>query len=105
MYSPNARASKKGADFKVADLSLAEWGRKELQVAEHEMPGLMSLRAEYADSQPLAGARMRKANAWCRAMRHRPRQPRRLLLPIASTTPWSIFCCIVAYISADFPRL
>jgi adenosylhomocysteinase len=45
-------------DFKVADLSLADFGRKEIQLAEHEMPGLMSLRAEYADSQPLAGARI-----------------------------------------------
>ena len=45
-------------DFKVADLSLAEFGRKEIRLAEHEMPGLMSLRAEYADSQPLAGAKI-----------------------------------------------
>jgi adenosylhomocysteinase len=45
-------------DFKVADLSLAEFGRKEIRLAEHEMPGLMALRAEYADSQPLAGARI-----------------------------------------------
>ncbi len=46
------------ADFKVADLSLAPWGRKEIQLAEVEMPGLMALRAEYADAQPLAGARI-----------------------------------------------
>ena len=45
-------------DFKVADLSLAGFGRKEIQLAEHEMPGLMALRAEYGDSQPLAGARI-----------------------------------------------
>ncbi|NLA35757.1 MAG: adenosylhomocysteinase, partial [Actinobacteria bacterium] len=45
-------------DFKVADLSLAEFGRKELTLAEHEMPGLMATRAEYADSQPLKGARI-----------------------------------------------
>ncbi len=45
-------------DFKVADLSLAEFGRKEIRLAEHEMPGLMALRAEYGDSQPLAGARI-----------------------------------------------
>ncbi len=44
--------------FAVADLSLAEFGRKEIQLAEHEMPGLMALRAEYAESQPLAGARI-----------------------------------------------
>jgi adenosylhomocysteinase len=45
-------------DFKVADLSLAPFGRKEIQLAEHEMPGLMAVRAEYADAQPLAGARI-----------------------------------------------
>ncbi|MEE1781515.1 adenosylhomocysteinase, partial [Streptomyces sp. SP17BM10] len=45
-------------DFKVADLSLAPLGRKEIQLAEHEMPGLMSIRAAYAASQPLAGARI-----------------------------------------------
>jgi adenosylhomocysteinase len=45
-------------DFKVADLSLAAFGRKEIQLAEHEMPGLMALRAEYADQQPLKGARI-----------------------------------------------
>src|SRR6202522_4736482 len=45
-------------DFKVADLSLAEFGRKEIILAEHEMPGLMSIRAEYADAQPLKGARI-----------------------------------------------
>ncbi len=45
-------------DFKVADLSLAEFGRKEIRLAEHEMPGLMAIRAEYADAQPLKGARI-----------------------------------------------
>jgi adenosylhomocysteinase len=46
------------ADFKVADLSLAEFGRKEITLAEHEMPGLMAIRREYADAQPLTGARI-----------------------------------------------
>jgi adenosylhomocysteinase len=45
-------------DFNVADLSLAAFGRKEIQLAEHEMPGLMAVRAEYAPSQPLRGARI-----------------------------------------------
>jgi adenosylhomocysteinase len=45
-------------DYKVKDISLAEWGRKEITIAEKEMPGLMSLRAEYGDSKPLAGARI-----------------------------------------------
>ncbi|MCY3548424.1 MAG: adenosylhomocysteinase [Gemmatimonadetes bacterium] len=44
--------------FKVADLSLAEWGRNEIRLAEHEMPGLMAIRREYRDLQPLAGARI-----------------------------------------------
>jgi len=45
-------------DFKVADLSLADFGRKEIRLAEHEMPGLMSIREEYAATQPLKGARI-----------------------------------------------
>ena len=44
--------------FKVADLSLADFGRREIRLAEHEMPGLMAMRAEYAAAQPLAGARI-----------------------------------------------
>jgi adenosylhomocysteinase len=44
--------------YKVADLALAEWGRKEIRLAEHEMPGLMALRTRYAPSQPLAGSRI-----------------------------------------------
>jgi len=45
-------------DYKVADISLAEWGRKEMNIAETEMPGLMALREEYGDSKPLKGARI-----------------------------------------------
>jgi adenosylhomocysteinase len=45
-------------DFKVADLSLADFGRKEIELAEHEMPGLMATRREYAERQPLKGARI-----------------------------------------------
>src|SRR3954447_7767466 len=45
-------------DYKVADLSLAAFGRKEIQLAEHEMPGLMAIRREYAETQPLRGARV-----------------------------------------------
>ncbi|MBE1464212.1 adenosylhomocysteinase [Kibdelosporangium phytohabitans] len=47
-----------GLEFAVKDLSLAEFGRKEIELAEHEMPGLMAIRREYADSKPLAGARV-----------------------------------------------
>lgn len=45
-------------DFRVADIQLADWGRKEIQIAETEMPGLMALRAQYAKQQPLKGARI-----------------------------------------------
>ena len=45
-------------DYKVADISLAEWGKKEIEMAEVEMPGLMAIRDEYGDSKPLAGARI-----------------------------------------------
>src|SRR6187455_624574 len=44
--------------YKVADLSLAEWGRKEMRLAEQEMPGLMALRERYGKTQPLSGARV-----------------------------------------------
>ena len=45
-------------DYKVADLALADWGRKEIRIAETEMPGLMAIREEYAASQSLKGARI-----------------------------------------------
>src|SRR6201985_1381153 len=47
-----------GIDFKVADLSLADYGRRDIELSEQEMPGLMSLRREYHDVQPLKGARI-----------------------------------------------
>ena len=46
------------SDFKVADISLAAWGRKEIDIAESEMPGLMALRDEYRGTFPLRGARI-----------------------------------------------
>jgi adenosylhomocysteinase len=54
--SPSSVAAK--LDFKVADLSLAEFGRKEIRLAEHEMPGLMATRREYGDAKPLTGAKI-----------------------------------------------
>ncbi|MFK7855499.1 MAG: adenosylhomocysteinase [Granulosicoccus sp.] len=54
----NASAKEIGGDYKVADINLADWGRKEIAIAEHEMPGLMALREEYAGKAPLAGARI-----------------------------------------------
>ena len=53
-----ASAVRTAPDYKVADLSLAPFGRKEISLAEHEMPGLMALRAEHAGAQPLKGARI-----------------------------------------------
>jgi adenosylhomocysteinase len=58
MTMTTASTDKAAFDFRVADLELADFGRKEIRLAEHEMPGLMALRAEYADAQPLAGARI-----------------------------------------------
>ena len=54
----SAVMSSKFTDYKVADLSLAAWGRKEIQIAESEMPALMAIRQEYAAKQPLKGARV-----------------------------------------------
>jgi len=54
----NAVADKQFTDFVVADLSLADWGRKEIRIAETEMPGLMAIRDEFAAAQPLKGARI-----------------------------------------------
>ena len=45
-------------EYKVADIALAAFGRKEIELAEHEMPGLMAVREEYAENKPLAGARI-----------------------------------------------
>ncbi len=59
--NPNGKSDGHGSafhDYKVADLKLAEWGRKEIELAEKEMPGLMALRQEYGAKQPLAGARI-----------------------------------------------
>src|SRR4051795_10126200 len=54
----NGSKSSSQLEFKVKDISLAEWGRKEIMLAEQEMPGLMALRAEYGSKQPLAGLRV-----------------------------------------------
>ena len=52
------RGTVTGVDFRVADLTLADFGRKEIALAEHEMPGLMAMRERYAAAQPLRGARI-----------------------------------------------
>jgi adenosylhomocysteinase len=53
-----AQTAAKPADYIIADLSLADWGRREIAIAEHEMPGLMAIRRKFAKSQPLKGARI-----------------------------------------------
>jgi adenosylhomocysteinase len=58
MTTTESRKSGRFTDFKVADLALADWGRKEIELAEVEMPGLMACREEYGPKQPLAGARI-----------------------------------------------
>src|SRR5712691_11329158 len=55
---PAERSNDKAPDYETADLSLADWGRKEIAIAEHEMPGLMAIRRKHAASQPLKGARI-----------------------------------------------
>ena len=55
---PTLKNIEASGDFKVADMSLSDFGRKELDIAEHEMPGLMSARAEFGPAQPLAGVRV-----------------------------------------------
>src|SRR6476620_11642736 len=56
-HAMNAFA-KPAQDYKVADITLADWGRKEIDIAEHEMPGLMSIRRKYAAAKPLKGVRV-----------------------------------------------
>jgi adenosylhomocysteinase len=58
MTPPSTATAAKTDDFKVADPGLAAYGRRDITLAEHEMPGLMALREEYASEQPLAGARI-----------------------------------------------
>src|SRR5260221_9343599 len=56
--TPANGTAKPALEFKVDDLNLADWGRKEILLAEQEMPGLMSVRAEYAKAQPLKGLKI-----------------------------------------------
>ena len=55
---PRRRSGKAAPDYVVADIALADWGRKEIAIAEHEMPGLMAIRKKYAAAKPLKGARI-----------------------------------------------
>ena len=54
----NNKLTQKDLPYLVADMNLADWGRKEIEVSEHEMPGLMALRKKYGEEKPLAGARI-----------------------------------------------
>src|ERR671928_591000 len=81
--------TKSSIDFslknKVADISLAEWGRKEIRLAEAEMPGLMALRAEYGAQQPLKGARI----AGCLHMTIQTAVLIETLVALGATVRWS----------------
>ena len=72
-------------DFKVKDLSLAEWGRKEISIAETEMPGLIKLREEFGESKPLSGARI----AGCLHMTIQTAVLIETLLELGATVRWS----------------
>ncbi|MEM7197823.1 MAG: adenosylhomocysteinase, partial [Pseudomonadota bacterium] len=73
------------SDYKVADIALAEWGRKEIAIAETEMPGLMALRAEYGDKKPLQGARI----AGCLHMTIQTAVLIETLIALGATVRWS----------------
>lgn len=72
-------------DYRVADISLAPWGRKEIAIAETEMPGLMALRTEFADSQPLKGARI----AGCLHMTIQTAVLMETLIALGASVRWS----------------
>ena len=82
MFTPADRSS---SDYKVRDISLAEWGRKEIAMAEDEMPGLMALRAEYGPGQALAGARI----AGCLHMTIQTAVLIETLVALGATVRWS----------------
>ena len=73
------------SDYKVSDIGLAEWGRKEISMAEDEMPGLMALRSEYGTSKPLAGARI----AGCLHMTIQTAVLIETLIALGATVRWS----------------
>ncbi|MCE2965474.1 MAG: adenosylhomocysteinase [Alphaproteobacteria bacterium] len=73
------------SDYKVKDMSLAEWGRREISIAESEMPGLMQIRAEYAPKQPLKGARI----AGCLHMTTQTAVLIETLTALGATVRWS----------------
>src|SRR5690606_26111995 len=72
-------------DYKVKDISLADWGRKEIAIAETEMPGLMALREEYGKSKPLKGARI----AGCLHMTIQTAVLIETLVELGATVRWS----------------
>ena len=72
-------------DYKIADISLADWGRKEIAIAETEMPGLMALREEFGKAKPLAGARI----AGCLHMTIQTAVLIETLIDLGATVRWS----------------
>src|ERR1700745_3264882 len=79
------------ADYKVADIALAEWGRREIAIAETEMPGLMALREEFGAARPLAGARI----VGCLHMTIQTAVLIETLMHLGATVRWS--SCNISY--------
>jgi adenosylhomocysteinase len=82
---PDTAIASHAEDYKVRDISLASWGRKEISLAEDEMPGLMALRAEYGQSKPLGGARI----AGCLHMTIQTAVLIETLIALGATVRWS----------------
>lgn len=82
---PRTKNTPANADYKIADMSLAAWGRKEIDLAETEMPGLIAIREEYAKSQPLKGARI----AGCLHMTIQTAVLIETLIALGATVRWS----------------
>ena len=85
MNTINKRETMANADYRIADISLAAWGRKEIAIAETEMPGLMALRSEFGASQPLKGARI----AGCLHMTIQTAVLIETLIALGATVRWS----------------
>ncbi|WP_043532716.1 adenosylhomocysteinase [Litchfieldella xinjiangensis] len=83
--SQQASATQNAQDYKVADISLADWGRREIRIAETEMPALMKIRAKYRDQQPLKGARI----AGCIHMTIQTAVLIETLVELGATVRWS----------------
>ena len=85
-------------DYKVADMSLADWGRKEVAIAETEMPGLMALREEFKGKKPLAGARI----AGCLHMTIQTAVLMETLVDLGAELRWSSLASLAVRVCSAF---